>query len=158
MTLVSTRRSGPETSWAVEGGAALRPKPLLEIGQQLARTPALAAVARFQGVHDADEILIADALELADRATGGLRVGLRADLLDKRLVQIDHVGEFRPWPFEAGAELGEEVAHAGFAAGDSISFEETHLRPAHAEGIAHDVVERLGIADVILDQPQRLAP
>ncbi|MNT19316.1 hypothetical protein D3C72_1545720 [compost metagenome] len=109
-------------------------------------------------MHDADEVFVADALEFADRAAGGLRVRLGADLLHQRVVEVDDVGEFGPRPFEAGAELGEEVAHAGFAAGDAVGLEQAHLRPAHAEGIAHDVVERLGIADVVLDQPECLAP
>jgi hypothetical protein len=52
------------------------------------------------------------------------------------------------------AELGQEVAHAGFAAGDAIGLEHAHLRPAHAEGIADDVVERFDGADIVLDQPQ----
>ncbi len=112
---------------ALRRAAALFPKPLLEIGEQLAGTPAFAAVAGLQGMHDTDEVFVPDSFEFADGATGGLRVRLCPDLLDKRVVEIDHVGEFRPGPFEAGAELGEEVPHARFAAGDAISLEETHL-------------------------------
>ncbi len=59
---------------------------------------------------------------------------------------------------EAGAELGEEVAHAGFAAGDPVGLEQTHLRPAQAKGIADHIVECLDVADIVLDQPERLAP
>ncbi|MCY1502595.1 hypothetical protein D9M68_366950 [compost metagenome] len=136
----------------------LGPELGLEIGEQLAGTPAFATIARFQRMHDADEVFVADALEFADRAAGGLCVRLGADLFDERIVEIDDIGELRPGPFQAGTELGEEVAHAGFAAGDAIGLEQAHLRPAHAEGIAHDVVERFGIADVVLDQPERLAP
>jgi hypothetical protein len=41
-------------------------KPLLEIGEQLAGAPALAAAAGLQRVQDPDEVLVADALELAN--------------------------------------------------------------------------------------------
>ncbi len=69
------------------------------------------------------------------RPTGG-------DLVDQFVGQIDDIHQLGPGPGQAGAELGDEMAHAGFAAGDAIGFEHAHLRPAHAEGIADHVVER----------------
>ncbi|MDE1187855.1 MAG: hypothetical protein PW844_15440 [Pantoea sp.] len=156
--MVSISFSGRAVSCSGIALAAFRPEAGLEILQQLAGAPALAAVAALQRLQDADEVFVADALQLADRAALGLLVGLLADLFDQRVVEIDNIGELRPGPGEAGAELGEEMPHARFAAGDPVGLEQAHLRPAQAEGIADDVVQRLDGADIVLDQPERLAP
>ena len=156
--MVSSERSGSWHRRSVFGCRRWLPEAALEIGQQLAGAPALAAIAALERLHDADEVFVADAFEIADAKAAGLRVGLAGDLVDQRVVEIDDVHQLGPGPGEAGAELGEEVAHAGFAAGDAVGLEHAHLRPAHAEGIADDVVERFDIADVVLDQPQAFAP
>ena len=44
------------------------------------------------------------------------------------------------------------------AAGDAVGLEQAHLRPAQAEGIADDVVDLLDARDVVVDEPERLAP
>ena len=61
-------------------------------------------------------------------------------------------------PRERRPELGHEMAHARLAAGDPVGLEQAHLGPAQAEGIADHVVEGLDVADVVLDQPEGLAP
>src|SRR5271165_2109435 len=84
-----------------------RNKLPLEIRKQFAGAPALAAAAGLQRAQDAHEVVVADPLEFADGEAGRLFVRLGADLLDQALVEVDHVGEPGPWPFEARAELGE---------------------------------------------------
>jgi hypothetical protein len=79
-------------------------KSPLEIRKQLSGAPTRAAATSLQRVQDADEVLVADALELADRQAGGLFVRLGGDLLDQGLVKVDDVGEFAPWPFGARAD------------------------------------------------------
>ena len=44
------------------------------------------------------------------------------------------------------------------AAGDAIGLEQAHLRPAQAEGITDDVVDLLDARDVVVHEPERLAP
>ena len=84
-------------------------------------------MAGLQRLQDADEIFFADPLELSDAQAGRLFVRLHGDLLDQSLVEVDDVGEFGPRPFEAGAELGEEMAHAGFAARDAVGLKQTEV-------------------------------
>jgi hypothetical protein len=43
-----------------------------------------------------------------------------AILLTSSSVEIDDVHQLGPRPGQAGAELGKEVAHAGFTASDAI--------------------------------------
>src|SRR6202042_3259324 len=133
-------------------------KSPLELHKQLSSSPSLAVAAGLQRLQDADEVLVADPLELADGQAGRLLFRLSGDLLDQSLVEVDDVGEFGPRPFEAGAELGEEMAHAGFAARDAVGLKQTHLPPTQAKGIADHIIQRLDVADIVLDQPERLAP
>src|SRR5271166_5167522 len=59
------RRSASRGAPALRsGGTGAREKPLLEIREQLARAPALAAATGLQRVQNADEVLVANALEL----------------------------------------------------------------------------------------------
>ena len=88
----------------------------------------------------------------------GLRVRLVGDLLDQRVVEVRHVHQLRPRPLQRRAELGEEVPHPRLAAGDAVGLEQAHLRPAQPEGVADDVVDLLDGRDVVVDEPQRLAP
>src|SRR3984957_13109298 len=133
-------------------------KSTLELCKQLSRSPSLAAAARLQRLQDADEVFVADPFKLSDGQAGRLLVRLSGHLLDQSLVEVDDVSKFGPRPFEAGAELSEEMAHAGFAARDAVRLKQTHLRPTQAKGIADHIIQRLDIADIVLDQPERLAP
>src|SRR5690606_6844722 len=108
---------------------------------ELARAPALAAVLLAERLEDGDEVLVSDALEVPDGEAACLRVGLLGDLVHQLVSQFRHVGELRPRPFEAGAELRHEVAYAGLAAGNPVGLEQAHLRPAQAEGVADDVIQ-----------------
>ena len=125
---------------------------------QRAGAPALALVLLRQRIHDRHQIVVADALELADRQAVRLLVRLIGDQVDQLVVELRHVHQLGPRPFQRRTELRHEVAHAGLAAGDAVDLEHAHLRPAQAEGVAHDVVEFFDGGDAVLDQPQRLAP
>ncbi len=126
--------------------------------QQRARAPAAPAILRAKRLHDGDQVVVANALQLADRVAVRLRVRLRHDLVDERAVELRHVHELGPRPFQRRAELVHEMAHARLAAGDAVGHEGAHLRPAQTEGIADDVVDLLGRGDVVVHEPKRFAP
>src|ERR1700722_20887525 len=102
---LSARSASDRSGWR-----RVRDKSLLELRKQLSSSPSLAAVARLQRFQDADEVLVADPLELADRQASSLLVRLSGDLLDQSLVEVDDVSKFSPRPFEAGAERAGEMA------------------------------------------------
>src|ERR1700722_6452229 len=133
-------------------------KSTLELCKQLSSPPTLVVAAGPQRLQDADEVLVADPFKLSDGQAGRLLVRLSGHLLDQSLVEVDDVSKFGPRPFEAGAELSEEMAHAGFAARDAVGLKQTHLRPTQAKGIADHIIQRLDVEDIVLDQPERLAP
>jgi hypothetical protein len=68
-------------------------KSLLELRKQLSGTPALAVAAGLQRFEDADEVLIADPLDLTDRQAARLLVRLSGDLFDEILIEVDDDGE-----------------------------------------------------------------
>ena len=72
---------------------------LLELRKQLSSSPSLAIAARLQPLQNADEVLVADPLELADGQAGGLLVRLSGYLLDQSLVEVDDIGELGLRPF-----------------------------------------------------------
>ena len=69
-----------------------------------------------------------------------------------------NVRQLRPRPLERRPELREEVPHAVLAARDPVGEERAHLRPAQAGAEADRVVDLLGRGDVVVDEPERLAP
>ncbi len=50
------------------------------------------------------------------------------------------------------------MCHPLLSAGKTVDFEEAHLRPAQAEAEADRIVDFLGGCDIILDEPEGLAP
>ena len=75
------------------------------------------------------------------------------DPVDQFVGQFRHVHQLRPGPLQAGAELGEEMPHAGFAAGKAIGFENAHLGKAQAEAVSDHVVDVLRRGDAVMDEP-----
>ena len=80
------------------------------------------------------------------------------DLLEQLVGQLGHVRQLRPRPLQRRPELGHEVAHALLAAGDPVGHERPHERPPQARPEAHRVVDLRRGRDVVIHQPQRLAP
>ena len=64
----------------------------------------------------------------------------------------------RPRPGQRRAELRHEVPHARLAAGDPVGEERAHAAPAQPGAEADGVVDLLDRGDVVVDEPQRLAP
>jgi len=58
----------------------------------------------LQHLLDRDQVVVAQSLQLADRAARGLRLRARNHLVDQCLGQLRGL-EFRPRPFQARAEL-----------------------------------------------------
>ena len=135
-------------------GAGGSEEARLVLGEDVARAVAVGA----QRLQEGDEIVVPDPLELVDRQPFRLRIGLRGDLLDQLGRELGDVRQLRPRPLERGAELREEVAHPLLASGDAVREERPHLREAKARAEAQGVVELLHGGDVVVHEPQRLAP
>ena len=114
-------------------------------------------VVRLQALHHRDQAVVAQPLQLADRAAARLLVGLRHDLVEQLVGQLGRL-QLGPGQLQGRAELGHEVAHALLAAGDAVDQEIAHERPAQPGAEADRVVELLGGRHVLVDQVQRLAP
>jgi hypothetical protein len=78
-------------------GARILVEPLLELAQRRAR----ADVELAQHLLDGDQIVVAQALELADRAARRLLLGALDHAIDQGLGQFRRL-EFGPRPFQAG--------------------------------------------------------
>ena len=124
----------------------------------LVQDSAGAVPTRAQRLQERDEVVVAQALELAHGEPARLRVGLRGDLVDELVVELRDVGQLRPRPLQRGAELLEEVTHAFLAAGDAVRQERPHLRPAQTRPEPDRVVDLRHRGDVVVDEPERLAP
>ena len=88
------------------------------------------------------------------------RLGIRlvGDGVDQLVGELGDVHQLRPRPRERLTELGDEVAHAGLAAGDPVGLEQAHLRPAQTEAVADRVVDLFGGGDAVVDHPERFTP
>ena len=76
-----------------------------------------------QTAHDADEAVVAQALELGDAAARGLRPRAFHHGVDEGVVELGCL-EPRPWQLQRRTELLQHVAHAGFAAGQVKGYKE----------------------------------
>ena len=88
----------------------------------------------------------------------GLCIGLIGDFLGQFIGQLGHIHQLGPWPCKARAELGNEMRHTGFAAGDAVGFKKPHLCPAQAKAITDGIVNFFRGGDAVLDQPKPFAP
>ena len=88
----------------------------------------------------------------------GLRIRLVGDGLYQLVGQLRHIHQLGPGPFQARAELRDEMRHSSLAASHTIGLEQAHLRPAQAKAKTDGVVDLLGGGDAVFHQPQRLAP
>ena len=122
--------------------------------QHLSRAP----VAFLQHPQETDQVLVADALQLADGVVARLGIRLPGDQIDQFIVEFRHIHQLGPGPGQARAELGHEMLHPGLTARHAIGFEQPHLAPAQAKAHADRLVDFLGRGDAVLDQPQRLTP
>ena len=125
------------------------------VGRDRLPCPGAKALQRPQQRH---QIVVPCPLQLADRAALGLGVGLAGDALQKGIRKFGDIGQLGPGPFQRGAELGEEMAHARVAAGDPVGLKKPHLRPSQAEAVADGVVDLARRRDTVMDEPKRLAP
>ena len=124
----------------------------------LLQHPPRPPVAVLQHPQEPHEVRIADTLQLTDRIGARLRVGLACDQVHQLVSELGHVGQLRPGPLQAGAELRHEVLHPRLAARDAVGLEQAHLAPPQAKAHADRLVDLFGRGDAVLDQPQRLAP
>jgi hypothetical protein len=85
---------------------------------------ARAASGAAERAENADEVVVAEALECADRHVARLRVRLGGDQAHEVVVELGDIGQPRPGPFEAGPELGHEMLHPRLAARDAIGLEQ----------------------------------
>ena len=120
--------------------------------------PAGAVIVALQGAQDGDQVVVPDALQAPHVVRPGLPVGLLGDPVDQVAGQLRDVGQPAPAPLQRRPELRDEVPHAGFAAGDPVGLEQTHLRPAQAEAAADRFVDLGRGGDAVPHQPQRFAP
>ena len=111
-----------------------------------------------EAAHHGDEAVVAQCLELTDRAAGGLLVGLDDEAVEQLVGELGHVGELAPRPLQCRAELGDEVAHARLAAGHPVDEERPHRAPPQAGAEADGVVDLAHGRHAVVDEPQRLAP
>ena len=109
-------------------------------------------------LEDRDQRVVAGLLELADRPSGRLLVGLRDEPVEQAVRELRHVGQLRPRPLERGAELRHEVAHPRVPAGDPVGEEGAHERPPQAGAVADRVVDLVHRRDSVVHEPERLAP
>ena len=122
--------------------------------QHLARAPFL----HLQRAHHRNKVLIPLRQHLIDTHVTRLGVGLSGDEVDKLIVELGHVHQLGPRPFERRAELRHEMPHARLAPGGAVGVEQAHLRPSNAKPHADCFIDLLGGGDAVLHQPQRLAP
>ena len=131
---------------------------LLEVGQCLAGSEPPVA----QAMHDLDEAVVAQGLELADRHPRSLqlhlRVALLADRVEQLVGQLGDVHQLGPRPLQRRPELGHEVAHARLPTGDPVDQERAHEAPAQAGAETHRIVDLGCCGDSVVDEPQGLPP
>ena len=135
-------------------GRGAEAQPLLVLGEHLAGADADA----LQSADHGDEAVVPQCLELADRSTLGLLVGLHDEPVEQLVGELGDVGQPGPRPLQRRAELGHEVAHARFPTGHPVDEEGPHRAPAQAGAEADGVVDLADRGDAAVDQPQRLAP
>ena len=111
-----------------------------------------------QGLQHAHEAVVAQPLELGDRAPAGLLVRLRLEPVEELVRHLWHVGQLRPRPLKRRPELRHEVPHPVLAAGDAVDLERPHDRPAEARAEADRIVDLLDRCHPVVDEPERLAP
>ena len=116
-----------------------------------------ADVVGLQHLLDRDQVVVPQSLQLADRASGGLRLRARDHLVDQRLGQLRGL-ESGPRPFQARSELPEHVTHAALTAGQVIDQAGAHGRPAQARAVHDRVVELAGGGHALIHHVQELAP
>ena len=113
---------------------------------------------RAQALHHRDQAVVAQHLELSDRAAGSLLVGLPDEAVEQLVGQLRNVHQLGPRPLQGRAELGHEVTHAGLTPGDAIGEERPHEAPAQPGAEADRVVDLLDRGDAIVHEPERLPP
>ena len=116
-----------------------------------------ADVVLLQYLLDSDQIVIAQPLELADRAAGRLRLRTGDHLVDEPFGELRRL-ELGPRPLQARSELPQHVAHAGLAAGEVVDEVGAHRGPAQARAVDDRIVQLAGSGHVLVDHVQDLAP
>ncbi len=128
-------------------------KPLL----QRTQCGAGADVGLTQNLLNRHQVVVAQPLKFADRAALSLRLGAFHHAIDQGVRELGRL-QFGPWPFQAGAELLEHVAHAALAPGKMVDQIHAHGRPAQSGAINDGLVQFPGGGNAIVDHVQNLAP
>ena len=117
-----------------------------------------ADVVHTKRLQHADEAIVSETLELANRAPVRLRVGLALERCEQLVGQLGDVGQLRPRPLERRTELVHEMTHALVAPSDPVQQECAHDRPSQARAEANRVVDLLDGRDPVVDEPERFSP
>ena len=111
-----------------------------------------------QALHDRHEAVIAQRLQLPNRFSTRLGIGLRHKPFKQVSGEFRNMRELGPRPLERGAKLLHKVPHARLATGNAIDEKGAHERPAQAGAEADGVVNFFDSGDAVIYKPQSFAP
>ena len=112
----------------------------------------------LQGLQGGHKAIITQSFQIAKICAVCLFIRLGGDLVEQGIIQLRHIHQFCPGPFQGRPKLFHEMPHAAFAAGNTIGHECAHLGPAQPGPQTHSLVNFTDGGDAILDQPQSLTP
>src|SRR5688572_14200574 len=111
----------------------------------------------LEEVHHVDQHIVALCFEDGNRAPGGLSFAALDQAALERGIPFG-IFQIRPWEFQRGVELLDEVAHAARPAGEMIGEERPHEGPAQTRRIDDGIIDIARGADVLVEYVERLAP